>query len=71
MPWPMRFGPPPRIMIFLRSVALGLVFAFVGRIEIGRVRLELGAAGIDGLNTGLDAHAALRASSDLGFAAVQ
>ena len=23
MPWPMRFGPPPKIMIFLRSVFTG------------------------------------------------
>ncbi len=49
---------------------LGLVFAFVGRIQIGRERLELGAAGIDGIEYRFDALLFARVS-DLGLADVK
>ena len=42
MPWPMRFGPPPRMMILLAVGRLGLALAadavaLVGRVHVGRV----------------------------------
>ena len=37
MPCPMRFGPPPSTMIFLRSVGLRFAFFLVGRIHVGGV----------------------------------
>ena len=50
MPCPIRFGPPPRMMILRRVRRPRLVVArLVGRVEVRRVRLELGAAGVDGL----------------------
>ena len=45
MPCPMRFGPPPRIMIFFLPVA-PLVLVAVGRVVIRREGLELGGAGV-------------------------
>ena len=47
MPWPMRFGPPPRIMIFLRSV--GSPRTRPRRSNTGTVEVELGRAGVDAL----------------------
>ena len=47
MPWPMRLGPLPRIMTFLRVGGLGFALALVGGIEVGREALELGGAGVD------------------------
>ena len=35
MPWPMRFGPPPRIMTLRRSVGRGLALLLVGRVQVG------------------------------------
>ena len=49
MPWPIRFGPPPRMMIFLRSLRTGLVLLLVGRVVVGGVGLEFGGAGVDQL----------------------
>ena len=55
MPWPMRFGPPPRITTFLRSDGARLVGGaagerrLVGRIHVGGGRGELGRAGVDAL----------------------
>ena len=49
MPWPMRFGPPPSTMIFLRVGRLGLALLLVGRVHVGGVRRELGGAGVDAL----------------------
>ena len=51
MPWPMRFGPEPRIST-LRRPECDLVFVLVGRVVVRRLRLELGAAGVDGLEGG-------------------
>ncbi len=51
----MRLGPLPRMMTFLRSVGRGLVFFFVGGVEIGRVALEFGGAGVHAFVHGLDA----------------
>ena len=42
----MRFGPPPRIMTLRLVAAARFVLVAVGRIIIGRVRLELRRAGI-------------------------
>ena len=44
----MRFGPPPRMIAFLRS-RVGLALVVVGRIEVRRLRGELGGAGVDAL----------------------
>ena len=49
MPWPMRFGPPPRIMILRRSVGLGLALLLVGRVQVGGGGGELRRAGVDAL----------------------
>ena len=73
MPWPMRLGPPPR-MTTLRcgggaGLALGVaaVLDLVGRVHVGGLRLELGAAGVDALEDGADAEAlALGADRGLG-----
>ena len=51
----MRFGPPPRMMIFFLSGLAGFVFVAVGGVEIRRVGLELGGAGIDEAVGGDDA----------------
>ena len=45
----MRFGPLPRMMTFLRVGGRGLVFVFVGRVEVRREAFELGGAGIHAL----------------------
>ena len=69
MPWPMRFGPPPRIITRRWPGCLGrrLVLVLVGRIVVGRVGLELGGAGVDRLERGHDAAAlALLADVHLG-----
>ena len=55
MPWPMRFGPPPRMMTFLASDGLRLVGGLagegsgIGRVHVGGRRGELGRAGVDAL----------------------
>ena len=55
MPWPMRFGPPPRMTTFLRSDGPRLVGRragegrLVGRVHVGGGRGELGRAGVDAL----------------------
>ena len=60
----MRFGPPPRMMTFLRSLGRGLVGEragerhLVGRIEIRGRRGELGGAGVDPLEDRMDAELA-------------
>ena len=68
MPWPMRLGPPPRMMIFSRRAGPRLAIGGVGlagfgqlqaplvrRIHVGRRRGELGRAGVDALEHGRDA----------------
>ena len=55
MPWPMRFGPPPRMMIFSLSRRPRLALRrsgeaeLVGRVHIGGWRGELRRAGVDAL----------------------
>ena len=46
MPWPMRFGPPPRTMIFFLSVGLASHLVLVGRVHVGGDGGELGGAGV-------------------------
>ena len=41
MPCPMRLGPPPRMMTFLRSAGTYFLTRFIGRIEIGGCRLRI------------------------------
>ena len=48
MPWPMRLGPPPRIMI-LRRVRLRLALLLVGRVQVGGRGREFRRAGVDAL----------------------
>ena len=57
MPWPMRLGPPPRITTLRAVGRRRLVLVLVGRVEVGRVGLELGGAGVDQLEDGADARA--------------
>ena len=49
MPWPMRFGPPPRMITFLLVGRPRLALVLVRRVHVRRVRLELGAARVDAL----------------------
>ena len=55
MPWPMRFGPPPRMMTFFLSDGAASFGEragerrLVGRIHVGGRRGELGGAGVDAL----------------------
>ena len=49
MPWPIRFGPDPR-MTTLRPVGRAdLALVLVGRVVVRRLGDELGRAGVDGL----------------------
>ena len=67
MPWPMRLGPQPRIMTFLRVGGLGLALALVGGVEVRGEALELGGAGIHAIEDGGDAQRlALRAHREFG-----
>jgi hypothetical protein len=67
MPWPIRFGPPPRMTTFFFE-GTGLAFdlahdgGLVGGIHVGRLRLELGRAGVDALEDGRDAEVLARAA---------
>ena len=49
MPWPIRFGPLPRMTTFGRGVRSRLALRVEGPVEIRRERLELGGAGVDAL----------------------
>ena len=49
MPWPIRLGPPPRIMIFLPGRGHAFVFVLVGGVVVRRVCLELGRACVNEL----------------------
>ena len=55
MPWPMRFGPPPRITTFFLSEGCASLATaagerrLVGRVHVGGGRGELGRAGVDAL----------------------
>ena len=55
MPWPMRFGPLPRMITFGRVAARHLVALVVGRVEVRGARRELGGAGVDRVVDGADA----------------
>ena len=49
MPWPMRLGPLPRMTTRSRSPWHGLVLLLVAGVEVRRLGLELGGAGVDRL----------------------
>ena len=49
MPWPIRFGPLPRITTFGRGRRLGLALLLERAVHVRRERLELGRAGVDAL----------------------
>ena len=49
MPWPMRFGPLPRMTTLSRSVGFGLAGRLVRAVHVRRERLELRGAGVDAL----------------------
>ena len=56
MPWPIRLGPPPRIMILLAVGRIRLAFLVVGRVHVRGRRRELRGTGIDALVDGADSH---------------
>ena len=67
----MRFGPPPEDHRLLAVARLRLILgqvlrAVIGRIEIGRPRIELGGAGVDALEHRVDAQR-FAPTRDLGF----
>ena len=73
MPWPMRFGPPPRMTTLRCGGRAGLAFdraqrpGLVGRVHVGGLGLELGGAGVDALEDRAHAEAlALGADRGLG-----
>ena len=61
MPWPMRFGPPPRMMTFFCVATASprrrraSERRLIGRIHVGRGRGEFGGAGVDALEDRPDA----------------
>ncbi len=74
MPWPIRLGPPPRMITLRRALGHASHSArspaaepgLVAAVEIGRARLELGGAGVDPLEHRMHAQG-LPAGRDLGL----
>ena len=54
MPWPIRFGPPPKIMTLGRSRGPRLVGACVAAVKVRRARFEFRGAGIDHVKDAVD-----------------
>ena len=65
MPWPIRFGPLPRMITAGLVARRDLGLLVVGRVVVRRQRGELGGAGVDGLVDRPDAERVPHAAHDV------